>query len=122
MSTIVSPLTIYPRKSGGGKVINNGIPRVNGDLAVARAIGDHRHNGAISARPKITKKPMSEIQPGSHLILCCDGIYDVSRTVDVVAAAHANRALSPGILARNIIYSAFQAGSNDNLSALVVKI
>lgn len=107
----------------GGKVINDGrVPRVNGDLAVARAIGDHRLNGAISARPKITKMPMAQIQPGSHLILCCDGVYDVSRTVDVVAAAHANRNLPPATLARNIIYSAHQAGSTDNLSALVVKV
>lgn len=107
----------------GGKVVNvHGVPRVNGDLAVARAIGDHRLHGAISARPKITRKPMSEIQPESHLILCCDGIYDVARTIDVVGAAHANRHLSPGTLAKNIIYSAWQAGSTDNLSALVVKL
>lgn len=107
----------------GGEVVNVGrVPRVNGVLAVARAIGDHHLNGAISARPKITRKPMSEIQPNSHLILCCDGVYEESRTRDVVAAAHANGNLSPGDLARNIIYSAHQAGSGDNLSALVVKI
>lgn len=105
----------------GGEVVHFDVPRVNGDLAVARAIGDHRLNGAISARPKITEIPMSEIRDG-HLILCCDGIYDVSRTVDVVAAVHANRAFSPETLAKNIIYSAYQAGSGDNLSALVVKI
>ncbi len=98
-----------------------GTPRVNGDLAVARAIGDHRFNGAISARSKITVKPLSEIQPGSHLILCCDGIYDVARTLDVVGAVHADRALAPGVLARNIVYSAYQSGSTDNLSSMVIK-
>ncbi len=107
----------------GGRVINVfGVPRVNGDLAIARSIGDHRFNGAVSARPKITKKPMAEIAPGSHLVLCCDGVYDVSRTVDIAAATHANRNCPPGMLARNIIYSAYQAGSEDNLSALVVKL
>jgi protein phosphatase 1L len=108
----------------GGCVVDGAgnVLRVNGVLAVARAIGDHGLNGAVSARPKITVKPLSEIQRGSHLILCCDGIYDVSRTVDVVAAAHRHIALAPGILARNIVYSAYQAGSEDNLSALVVKI
>jgi serine/threonine protein phosphatase PrpC len=106
----------------GGEVYSHGVMRINGDLAVARAIGDHRLNGAASARPKITVKPLSEIKNGSHLILCCDGIYDVSRTVDIVNAVHQNHNLTAGNLARNIVYSAYQAGSTDNLSALVVKI
>lgn len=96
--------------------------RVNFSVATARAFGDFHADGAVSARPKITAKPLSEIQPGSHLILCCDGIYDVSRTIEIVNAAHKNRNLSPGTLARNITYSALMAGSEDNLSAMVVKI
>lgn len=107
----------------GGTVENIfGVHRVNGILAVARAIGDHQLNGAISARPKIAMKPLSEIRQGSHLVLCCDGIYDVARTVDVASSVHLHRQLSPGALARNIIYSAHESGSTDNLSALVVKI
>lgn len=106
----------------GQVVIVHGVPRVNGDLAVARAIGDHRLNGAISARAKITMKPLSEIQPGSHLILCCDGVYDVARTIDTVGVAHQNRALSPGNLAKNITHSAYHSGSTDNISAMVVQV
>lgn len=106
----------------GGQVIVNGIPRVNGDLGVGTAIGDLRLNGAVSARPTITCKPLADIQAGSHLILACDGIYDVARTVDIVNAAHANRNLSAGRLAEKIVYSAFQSRSTDNLSAMVVKI
>lgn len=107
----------------GGTVVNvDGIPRVNKVLAVARAIGDHELQGAISARPKMTVTPLSAIRPNSHLILCCDGIYDVARTVDVVKAVHEHRHDSPGVLAKNIVHSAYLAGSQDNLSALVVKI
>ncbi len=107
----------------GGEVIPVGpVHRINGVLAVGRAIGDHRLGHAINPRPKITVKPLSEIQPGSHLILCCDGIYDVARTADIVQNAHAGRALLPGTLAKNIVYSAYLSGSTDNLSALVVKI
>jgi len=106
----------------GGRVEFNGCPRINGDLAVARAIGDHRLGEAISPRPKITVLPMDQVQRGSHLILCCDGVYDVARTQDVVAAVHANRALSPDVLSGNITYSAYQSGSNDNLSCLVIPI
>jgi serine/threonine protein phosphatase PrpC len=107
----------------GGKVVFNGkeAPRINGDLAVARAIGDHRLHG-VSPRPKITVKPLSEIQQGSHLILACDGIYEVACTQDVVRSVHENRNSSVGTLARNITYSAYNSGSQDNLSAMVIKI
>lgn len=102
----------------GGMVFFN---RVNGNLAVARAVGDH-NVGAISARPKITVYPLSMIPRGSHLILTCDGIYDVSSTRQVAAAVRAHRNQSAAELAKNIVYSAYEANSRDNLSALVVKL
>jgi serine/threonine protein phosphatase PrpC len=96
--------------------------RVNGFLSIGAAFGDFCLNGAITASPKVTKKPLSEIQPNSHLILCCDGVFDVARTEDVVRAAHDNQNLTAGDLAKNIVYSAFSSGSDDNISVLVVKI
>ncbi len=101
----------------GGRVFDD---RVNGILAVARAIGDH-NVGAISARPKITVYPVSKIPKGGHLILACDGIYDVSSTRQVAAAVRAHRDQPVAELARNIVYSAGHADSEDNLSVLVVK-
>jgi len=102
----------------GGTVLFN---RVNGILGVARAVGDH-NVGAVSARPKITVYPLSMISRGSHLILACDGIYDVSSTRQVAAAVRAHYNQSAVELAKNIVYSAYQADSGDNLSALVVKL
>lgn len=106
----------------GGSVVIRDVPRVNGSLAVARAIGDHALRGAINARPKITVKPLREIHPGSHLILSCDGIYDVARTQDIVHTVHTHRNKSAGALAADITHSAFYSGSADNLSSLVVKL
>ena len=96
--------------------------RVNGFLSIGAAFGDFCLNGALSASPQVTKKPLSEIQPNSHLILCCDGVFDVARTEDVVRAAHVNQNLTAGDLAKNIVYSAFSSGSDDNITVLVVKI
>lgn len=98
-----------------------GVPRVNGQLAVARAIGDHSLGGSISARAKVTMIPLEQIKPSHHFVLCCDGIYDVARTQDVVAAIHDHKSLQVGDLARNIVYSAYQAGSTDNLSCMVIR-
>lgn len=102
----------------GGRVYFN---RVNGILAVARAVGDH-DVGAVSPRPKITVYPLSMIPKGTHLILTCDGIYDVSSTRQIAAAIRAHRDNSAAELAKNIVYSAYEASSQDNLSALVVKL
>jgi serine/threonine protein phosphatase PrpC len=97
------------------------VPRINGNLAVARAIGDHGITGVIE-RPKIIGRPLSEFPKGSHLILACDGIFDVASTRQVAAAVRARRTESAQDLAMNIVYSAYEAMSRDNLSALVVKL
>ncbi len=103
----------------GGYVVDG---RVNGDLAIGRSIGDFRLGGAVSPKATVTAFPLNRIRPGSHLVLCCDGVYDVSRSKDVVQDVHAHKNHSAGTIARNIIYSAYQAGSEDNLSCMVVKL
>jgi serine/threonine protein phosphatase PrpC len=102
----------------GGTVFYN---RVNGILAVARAIGD-QNVGAVSPRPKIYDYPIANIPKGSHLILTCDGIYDVSSTRQIARAVRSHKDLSAEELAKNIVYSAYEANSGDNLSALVIKL
>ncbi len=92
--------------------------RVNGRLAVARAFGDF-NVGVISARPKITK---TKLPSKGHLVLACDGVWDVGSTRQVAQAIYKNRTSTPIDLAKNIVHSAFLAGSMDNLSALVVKL
>jgi serine/threonine protein phosphatase PrpC len=95
---------------------------VNGQLALARAIGDRALGDAISARPKITVYPLNKIPKGTHLVLACDGIYDVASTKQVAAAVQTNNQLPAVDLAKNIVYSAYKAFSEDNLSAIVVKL
>lgn len=95
--------------------------RVGGNLSLARALGDYNVKG-INPRPKITMRLLSEIPEKSRLILACDGIYDVSSTRQVATAVKAHKDCSAAELAKNIVYSAYQAGSKDNLTALVVKL
>lgn len=95
--------------------------RINGRLAVARAVGDH-DVGTINARPKITVYPLSKILKKSHLILTCDGIYDVSSTRQIAASVRTHKDLSAVELAKNLVYSAYKADSEDNLSVLIVKL
>ena len=95
----------------------------NPKLAIPRAFGDHTIRG-ISARTKVTKKPLSEIQPGSRLILACDGLWDFASTDEVGAASKLARdkELSCVHTARTLVESAYKTGSEDNLTALVIQM
>lgn len=115
----------------GGRVNEHGYPRLNGILAVARSFGDHKLRGTVSARPKITKISHPERDGGEetswkgyHLIQCCDGVFDVASSKQVGSLVHADlqKECSLAIAAKNIVDAAYQAGSTDNLSALVVPL
>ncbi len=106
-------------KNRGGIVLDE---RIGGILAPGRAIGDYDVGPGINPLPKITVKSLSEIETGSHLILGSDGIFDMLTTRDVVSYTHDNRSLDTTALAQGICASAYNHGSQDNLSVLVVKI
>ncbi len=106
-------------------------------LAMPRAFGDHsivayrttppfcrmvpNTECVIVHTPKITQIPLSELNENSALLLACDGVWDVCTSGQaatyVQSKAHEN-ALE---VARGIVTKAYNAGSLDNLSALVVR-
>lgn len=95
-------------------------PRLGAVLSVARAFGNSSLPG-VSARPKITVIPFRHNISGKSLILLCDGVTDVASTQQIVQSVHDNPNQSVATQARNIVYSAYQAGSDDNLTALVIR-
>ena len=108
----------------GGYVINvDGTPRINGNLAVARALGDHSLDGATSARGKVIKIPSSECSGGT-LIQVCDGITEVAFSKDI--ARTVQRQLHLGnpleLAAARPVAKAYQAGSMDNISVMVTRL
>jgi len=105
-------------KKAGGFVWGG---RVNSILAVARAIGDHRV-GAVIARPKIYQYPLPTGDNPIVIGAACDGIYDVANTNQIASTIRSQKnKRSPEELAKDIVYSAYKAGSTDNLSMLVIK-
>merc|ERR1711879_924735 len=114
----------------GGQIIND---RVNGMLAMTRALGDHvlkmpiLPNDVVSNVPDITSTDLSS--QDSFVILACDGLWDVindQQAVDMVRGSL--RELTPissrlkaegrsvaEILARMLVEEALQRGSNDNI-------
>jgi serine/threonine protein phosphatase PrpC len=104
----------------GGVVLNRGCPRVGGIIAVGRALGDRCAVGMVHT-PKITK---FTVTPGAHLVIACDGIWDVASTTQAGAFIQEciKKKFSCKEMAERLIHKAFNAGSKDNLSALVVRL
>ncbi|KAJ5832487.1 hypothetical protein N7474_000798 [Penicillium riverlandense] len=102
--------------NAGGLILNN---RVNGVLAVTRALGDAYLKELVTGHPYTTE---TVIQPDADefIILACDGLWDVcsdQEAVDLVRnipdAQHASKVLVDHALARF---------STDNLSCMVIRL
>lgn len=112
--------------AAGGRVV---LGRVNGTLAVSRALGDFNYKTAttlhtnaqmVSPVPHINAMPREDTD--EFLVLACDGIWDVL-TCDQVANFIADH-LKAGIDAREIcercLDYCLHKGSKDNMSIVLV--
>jgi protein phosphatase 1L len=109
-------------KSGGmvTKVSNKQgktISRVNGMLAVSRALGDVFLQPFVSAEPQIHQIDLSE--NNRVIILACDGLWDVVN--DDEATALAMEEDSPEYSAIKLRDTALSKGSADNISVIVIR-
>lgn len=119
----------------GGQIIND---RVNGMLAMTRALGDHLlkmpilPNDVVSNVPDITSTDVGP-QDG-FVIVACDGVFDVisdQQSVELVQRGlqelqpYARQLEAEGrsmaeILARMVVEEALALGTNDNVSCIVI--
>ncbi len=118
-------------------------PRVNGILAISRALGDRDIASCITAEPEVINIVL-ERKHHKFLILACDGIWDVLSSQDalniIADAIEGYTSPSQSIVersiatektteqgytimvyaARTLVDAAYKKGSTDNLSALVI--
>ena len=114
--------------------------RVGGRLAVARALGDKGIIG-VSATPDIYEQTL---QNGDIIVLACDGLWDVMTNKQVAQLVHtavqkqrAETLSAPGrwesvtddgnadlmgAISRMLRDRAYDAGSRDNISVMVIQI
>ena len=98
----------------GGHVFQN---RVEGMLAVTRAIGDGALAPSISCEPHIKKFKRKD---GTRLIIACDGVWDVMQ--DQEAADLIKEKANAAEAARILKEEAFNRGTNDNITCIVVSL
>ncbi len=112
----------------GGFVAVYGVPRVGGRLAISRALGDaHLKAPAlpqswVSATPEIMTH--TRTTKDDFLLLACDGVWDVLSNEQAVKIV--KNALDSGNsldkAAKKLRNAAYQRGSGDNISVMVVPL
>lgn len=105
----------------GNPIEGTGLYRVNGNMALSRAIGDRSERPFVSGEPDITVTPLQK--DDEFIVIATDGLWDAFTSQDVVTLVNAIRQ-SPkhdlDDLPRIITAHALRSGSSDNITILIV--
>ncbi|KAM0250660.1 hypothetical protein ACHAQJ_008537 [Trichoderma viride] len=102
--------------NAGGLILNN---RVNGVLAVTRALGDTYMKDLVTGHPYTTETVIQH-DLDEFIIIACDGLWDVcsdQEAVDLVREVH-----DPGEGSKLLVDHALSRFSTDNLSCMIVRL
>ncbi|KAI5816293.1 phosphatase 2C-like domain-containing protein [Pyronema omphalodes] len=102
--------------NAGGLILNN---RVNGVLAVTRALGDSYMKDLVTGHPYTTE---SVVKDGldEFIILACDGLWDVC--TDQEAVDLVRNTFDPQLASKQLVDYALSKFSSDNLSCMIVRL
>jgi serine/threonine protein phosphatase PrpC len=95
-----------------------GCARVNGTLAVSRAIGDTSMAPFVSSEPFVNSIALDA--QAQFLILACDGVWDVFSDKEAVEFIRKLNGVSVAKAAQALLAAALEKGSMDNISVIVV--
>jgi protein phosphatase PTC2/3 len=110
------------------------LDRVNGELAMSRALGDYQYKRnedlspaeqMVSCYPDVAVHKRADTD--QIMVLACDGVWDVMSNCeaitylqDIILKEDANA--SSESMADALVQISLAAGSTDNISAVVVKL
>ncbi|XP_051166646.1 protein phosphatase 1B isoform X2 [Leptopilina boulardi] len=114
------------QKAGGSVMIQ----RVNGSLAVSRALGDYEYKNVegcgpceqlVSPEPEIFVLDRQD-ENDEFLVLACDGIWDVMTNEDLCNFIHSRLLITDDLVAvtNQVIDTCLYKGSRDNMSIVLV--
>ena len=134
------------RDIDGKAIEGTGVYRINGNLAVARAIGDRAEKPCVSSEVEISTYGISGDRTGDIILLASDGLWDVMENKDVAdfvrqklqeVVVDAPGAIDEGEsvaleakqlqkqwirVAELVVDEALQRGSSDNVSVVIIMI
>merc|ERR1719158_1931205 len=105
------------------------IQRVNGTLAVSRALGDYEYKQVegkgqceqlVSPEPEIFIR--SRNQQDEFLVIACDGIWDVMQNDDLMAYIVSRLQVTENLesICNQVVDTCLHKGSQDNMSIVLV--
>lgn len=103
------------KSCSGGKIIGG---RVQGCLAITRALGDIEFKDYICGKPYTTETELDKND--EFFILACDGVWDVVNDQDAVDLVR--YVGDPQDAAKLLARHALKRGSTDNITCLVVRL
>ncbi|XP_047417829.1 protein phosphatase 1F isoform X4 [Sciurus carolinensis] len=95
--------------------------RVNGTLAVSRAIGDVFQKPYVSGEADAASWELTGFE--DYLLLACDGFFDVVPHQEVTSLVHNHLVRQQGCglhVAEDLVAAARERGSHDNITVMVV--
>ena len=98
--------------------------RVNGNLAVSRALGDFDLKPMVSCSPDF-EIHMRNLDLDEMLIVACDGLWDVfsnEQAINDVRDIFAEGESDVTLVAEEMLDQSLMKGSKDNVTAIVVKL
>lgn len=102
----------------GGAVIVWGVPRVQGILAMSRALGDPSLKPFVTSEPRVSEGLLG--RENDVAVIACDGVWDVLKPGQVIELARKER--DPQKAAEAIVARALEEGSADNITAVVLDL
>jgi len=116
-------------QNAGGSVM---IQRVNGSLAVSRALGDFEYKNVEAKGPTeqlVSPEPEFFIKSRDHsedqfLVLACDGVWDVMTSEDICQFISARMKVTENLetVANEVIDTCLHKGSRDNMSIIIIAL
>ncbi|XP_071789962.1 protein phosphatase 1F-like [Asterias amurensis] len=104
----------------GGCVLFFGVWRVNGTLAVSRAIGDPDQKPYVSSDADFKTLPLTGTE--DCVVIACDGLWDVVTPKEVcrIIQEGINSGSDKETLSHRLVVEAKNSGSNDNITVLLI--
>lgn len=114
-------------EAAGGSVI---MMRVNGSLAVSRALGDFEYKDnsqmdpiqqLVSPEPEVTVMERSESED-EYIVVACDGIWDEMSNEDLCAFVSSRLKITHDLehICNDVIDTCLHKGSRDNMSIILI--
>lgn len=105
-------------EASGGTIIDYDVPRVQGSLAMSRALGDVALKPFVSAEPRIVEGLLG--RRTDLAVLACDGLWDVLTSEEAIRMVQGIS--DPQEAAERLQNRALKLGSTDNITVIVLDL